>query len=147
MAGRPFRLERFVAAQAGCYATALAEIRAGRKRTHWMWFVFPQLTELGRSAMARLYGIGSIEEARAYLSHPVLGNRYVECVAALQALPTRDAVAVFGEVDAMKLCSSLTLFAAARDEALFDAAITEWYGGVADTRTIALLSGGSAATR
>ena len=96
-----FDLERFVAAQAGSYESALAEIRRGAKRGHWMWFIFPQIAGLGRSEMAERYAIGSVEEARAYLAHPVLGARYLECVAALQDLTRNDAVAVFGQTDAM----------------------------------------------
>ena len=102
-------LERFVEAQEPVYATALGEIRRGAKRSHWMWFVFPQRAGLGRSETARFFGIRSLEEAIAYLDHPVLGRRYFECVGALQDLGTSDPVAVFGAVDAMKLRSSLTL--------------------------------------
>jgi uncharacterized protein (DUF1810 family) len=132
-------LDRFVEAQAGVYETALAEIRRGAKRSHWMWFMFPQLAGLGRSATAMFYGIRSLEEARAYLRHPVLGARYLECVGALQDLRTRDPAAVFGEIDATKLCSSLTLFEAARPLALFEAAIERWFGGVPDALTLELL--------
>ena len=107
----PFGLERFVDAQRGVHELALAEIRAGHKRAHWMWFVFPQRDGLGTSAMARRYAIGSLDEARAYLAHPVLGPRLVECaLAALQhAQPSPERV--FGSVDAMKLQSCATLFA------------------------------------
>lgn len=134
-----FPLERFVEAQSGIYATALSEIRSGHKRSHWMWFVFPQLNGLGASEMSRFYGIASLDEARAYLKHPILGARYLECVGALQDLRTRDPAAVFGHVDAMKLCSSLTLFEAARPLVLFHAAIERWFGGVADPETLRLL--------
>jgi uncharacterized protein (DUF1810 family) len=134
----PFDLARFVAAQRHVYDIALAEVRHGAKRTHWMWFIFPQLTELGRSAMAKRYGIGGAAEAAAYLAHPVLGRRYREVVGVLQALPEADAVAVFGAVDAVKLRSSLTLFARIGDDPLFAAALARWCG-TADPATLALL--------
>lgn len=132
-------LDRFVEAQTLVYATALAEIRRGAKRTHWMWFVFPQLAGLGRSSTARHFAIRSIEEARAYLDHPVLGARYRECVAALQDSTISDPVAVFGEVDAMKLRSSLTLFESARPDSLIAAALDRWFGGKRDEMTLRLL--------
>ena len=133
----PFDLARFVDAQSGVYESALAEIRRGRKTTHWMWFIFPQIAGLGSSAMSQRYAIGSLAEARAYLAHPVLGTRYRECVAALQDLVGTSAEAVFGGVDAAKLRSSLTLFAAAApDERLFAAELERWFGGETDPRTL-----------
>ena len=137
----PFDLARFVAAQeqGGTYAHALAEIRAGQKRSHWMWFVFPQHDSLGHSAMARRYGIRSLEEARAYLAHPLLGARLRECVGALADLREAEPVAVFGQVDAMKLRSCLTLFEAAGGGALFTEALERWYGGLRDPATLAAL--------
>src|SRR3546814_19197481 len=114
-------LERCVEAQEPCYARALDEIRRGAKRTHWMWFIFPQLAGFGRSAMAQRYAIASLEEARAYLAHPLLGARYIACVEALQDLGSSDPVAIFGEPDAKKLCSSLPLFEAARHTPPFPA--------------------------
>lgn len=135
----PTTLDRFVEAQAPIYADALAEIRRGAKRSHWMWFVFPQLAGLGRSPQARLYGIHSIDEARAYLRHSLLGPRYLECVAALQDLPISDPVVVFGEVDAMKLRSSLTLFEVVEPLPLFEAALERWFGGVRDEATLEML--------
>ncbi len=105
-----FNLERFIDAQRDGYETVLTEIRCGAKRSHWMWYIFPQLSGLGSSAMARRYAIGSLDEARAYLAHPVLGSRLRECVAALQKLTGTTAEAIFGTVDAMKLRSCLTLF-------------------------------------
>ena len=135
--GDRFDLARFVDAQASTYARALAEIRRGRKTSHWMWFVFPQIAGLGFSEMSQRYAIGSITEAQAYLAHPVLGARYRECVAALQDLTGTTAKAVFGGVDATKLRSSLTLFsAAAPDERLFAAALERWFGGEPDPRTL-----------
>lgn len=120
MAGEDrFDLERFVSAQAANYETALAEIRAGAKRSHWMWYVFPQIAGLGRSAMAQRYAIGSRAEAQAYLDHPLLGARLRDCVAALHDLPRPDPVRVFGDIDATKLRSSLTLFEAVSSEPAF----------------------------
>ena len=135
----PFNLARFVAAQDVTYAQALAEVRRGAKRTHWMWFIFPQLAGLGSSEMARRYAISGSDEAAAYLAHPVLGLRYREIVQTLQDLMDTDAVSVFGEVDARKLCSSLTLFLMVSGEPLFAAALTRWCGQ-ADPRTVTLLS-------
>lgn len=139
----PFKLDRFVAAQATSFDTALGEIRRGAKRTHWMWFIFPQIAGLGRSAMAEQYAIASIEEARAYLSHPVLGARLYQCVTALQDLAGTTAQAVFGEVDALKLRSSLTLFQQAATEPLFSATLERWFGGP-DPKTLSILSAGQA---
>lgn len=134
-------LDRFVEAQEPVHATALAEIRRGAKRSHWMWFVFPQLAGLGRSSTAQFYGIHSADEARAYLDHPLLGPRFVACVQALQDLPTSDAAAVFGPVDAMKLRSSLTLFEAVGPQPLFAAALDRWFGGERDPMTLDILQG------
>lgn len=134
----PFDLDRFVAAQADTYDIALGELRRGAKRSHWMWFIFPQLRGLGRSAMARRYGIGSLEEARAYLDHPMLGARLRACVSELQDHVGLSAVEAFGEVDAVKLRSSLTLFAEAAGEPLFRAALTRWCGA-SDPTTLGLL--------
>src|SRR5215469_10826039 len=107
----PYELERFVAAQdaGGIYQRAVAELRAGLKRSHWMWFVFPQVAGLGFSAMARRYAINSLAEARAYLAHPVLGPRLADCARIVAATRGRSAAAIFGDVDAMKLRSSMTL--------------------------------------
>lgn len=122
-------LERFVAAQAQVWPAPLDELRAGEKRSHWMWFVFPQIAGLGYSAMARAYAIVSHGEARAYLAHPVLGPRYAECVEALLTHQTKSAAAIMGAVDAMKLRSSLTLFAAAGGGARVEAALATFFGG------------------
>lgn len=136
----PFDLDRFLRAQEDDYAQALAELRAGRKDTHWIWYVLPQLRGLGQSSRALHYGIVSADEARAYLAHPVLGARLHECVAAMNALPTSDPVAVLGPLDAAKFRSCLTLFLAVapKDEA-FAAALRKFYGGAADERTLARL--------
>lgn len=141
-AGDPFDLERFVAAQAAVYDTALAELRRGRKTTHWIWFVLPQLRGLGRSERARHYGLSGLAEARAYLAHPLLGPRLHECVAALLALPDTSAVAVLGEVDALKLQSCLTLFAAATGApgSDFEAALVRYFDGRRDAGTLAVLA-------
>jgi len=133
-------LERFVSAQKDVYARAIAEIQRGTKRTHWMWFIFPQLVGLGRSAVAQRFAIADLDEARAYLAHPLLGARYVECVSTLQDLIGHDPVAIFGQVDAKKLRSSLTLFEAASARPLFGAALERWFGGERDTNTLRRLA-------
>ena len=135
----PYQLDRFLIAQDGIYEQALAEIRRGVKRSHWMWFIFPQVVGLGRSAMSQRYAICSLDEARAYLEHPVLGRRLRDCVSALQDLTNTTACEVFGEVDAYKLCSSLTLFVEAGSSPLFEAALNRWFGGKPDTATLKLL--------
>ena len=136
----PFDLVRFVAAQEETYESALAEIRRGWKRTHWMWFIFPQLRGLGHSAMAHVYGMRSLDEARAYLDHPLLGSRYRECVGALQDLIDTNAEKVFGDTDAMKLRSSLTLFGEAADLPLIRAALERWFRGKPDEATLHMLA-------
>ncbi|NTZ42152.1 DUF1810 domain-containing protein [Altererythrobacter sp. SALINAS58] len=130
-----FDLQRFVDAQEEIYLSALSEIRKGAKRGHWMWFIFPQAAGLGRSEMARYFAIGSLEEAAAYLAHPLLGARLSECVEALQDLTKLTAEQVFGEVDALKLRSSLTLFSVAGGGSVFDAALARWFGAP-DVRTL-----------
>ena len=136
----PFALARFVAAQEPVYVQALAELRRGRKTSHWMWFVFPQIHGLGRSAMSREYAIRSLAEARAYLDHRVLGPRLRECVDAVLALEGQSAEAIFGDVDAAKFRSSLTLFeAAAHEPALFARALDAYFGGTRDAETLRLL--------
>jgi uncharacterized protein (DUF1810 family) len=134
-----YDLDRFVLAQNDHYQSAFAELRRGTKRTHWMWFIFPQIEGLGQSEMARRYAIRSLDEARAYLGHPLLGPRFRECVAALQDLTGITAEQVFGPVDAVKLRSSLTLFLAASGEPLLQAALERWFGGDTDAATLALL--------
>jgi len=132
----PFDLDRFVAAQAGSYDTALAEIQRGAKRSHWMWYIFPQIAGLGRSDMAQRYAIRSLDEARAYLAHPILGVRLRQCVAALQDLIGLTAGVVFGDIDATKLRSSLTLFIEAGAGPLFTAALDRWFEGAKDEATL-----------
>jgi uncharacterized protein (DUF1810 family) len=137
----PFDLERFVQAQAPAITAALSELASGRKRTHWMWFVFPQLAGLGGSAMAKLYAIGSLAEARTYLAHPVLGARLKACVAAALASGERDPHALFGSPDDLKFRSCLTLFAhAAESEPLFREALRVFYDGKEDPATLRLLT-------
>jgi uncharacterized protein (DUF1810 family) len=137
-----FDLERFVKAQDSVYGAALGELRAGRKRTHWMWFVFPQLAGLGSSPMAEAYAIGSPEEARAYLAHPVLGPRLVECVEAVNAVDERSAGDIFGYPDELKFRSSLTLFllaAAPEAKAPFQKALDKYFSGQGDAFTLSKL--------
>ena len=130
-------LERFVTAQEGVYSRALAELKAGRKQSHWMWFIFPQIAGLGHSAMAQMYAIASLDEARDYLAHPLLAPRLRECCEAVQAVDGRSAHAIFGSPDDLKFRSSLTLFAkAAPDEPLFRALLKKYYGGEADPLTL-----------
>ncbi|SDD13013.1 DUF1810 domain-containing protein [Auraticoccus monumenti] len=136
------QLDRFLQAQeaGGTYDQALRELRRGRKTSHWMWFVFPQLTGLGRSATAQHYALASLDEARAYLDHPVLGARLRECCQALLALDGDDPAAVLGGVDALKLRSSVTLFSrAAEDEPLFTEVLDRFYAGAPDPLTVELL--------
>ena len=139
----PHDLERFRAAQdeGGAYDRALAELRAGQKRSHWMWFVFPQVAGLGRSPMAQRYAIASLDEARAYLADPVLGGRLRECARVLIDLGESDARLIFGGIDAMKLRSSMTLFArAAPDEGGFRAVLHRYFGGAEDDATLERLA-------
>lgn len=132
-----YDLDRFIQAQNRIYSQALGEIVRCRKTTHWMWFIFPQLAGLGRSKMAQRYGVVSLSEARAYLAPPVLGDRYLEFVEALQDLPLSDPKDVFGAIDAMKLRSSLTLFAkVAPEQKLFTAALERWFLGIKDQQTL-----------
>lgn len=131
-------LDRFVSAQAADYDTALAELYAGRKRTHWMWYIFPQIAGLGHSATARHYAIRDLAEARAYLAHPLLGPHYHAAVAALLRHRGRDAADIMGAVDAMKLRSSLTLFSRAGGGSDVDAALAAFFPG-ADEATLKLL--------
>ena len=140
MSHDPFELSRFSEAQDGVYEQALAEIRSGRKQSHWMWFIFPQFKGLGASATASHFAIGSFAEARAYLAHPILGSRLVECAEALNALEGRSASAIFGFPDDMKLRSSATLFASASAAgSVFERLLDKYFGGHRDEKTLALL--------
>ena len=145
-------LTRFEIAQdqAAAHERAVAELTAGRKTSHWMWFVFPQLAGLGRSSMSRTYAISSLDEAKAYLEHPVLGPRLIECTRILTQLSGRTAGEIFGATDALKLRSSMTLFAlaAAPNDSLFCQVLNEYFDGTADAVTERLLqSGGGEADR
>ena len=134
-------LQRFLDAQEGIHSTALAELRAGRKRTHWMWFIFPQIAGLGTSSMAQRYALASLDEARAYLSHAVLGRRLQECCEAVLAVEGRSAGALLGSPDDLKLRSCLTLFAAAEPaNKLFAHCLEKYFDGKGDMRTQALLA-------
>lgn len=132
-------LDRFLVAQEHSYDTALREIRAGRKRSHWMWYIFPQIAGLGMSYTAQLYSIQDISEARDYIAHPVLGARLIEISRALLKLDSSDATAVMGYPDDLKLCSCMTLFKQVSDDPVFGAVLDKFYGGRADTRTLAIL--------
>ena len=136
-----FDLGRFMAAQQGIFDQALAEVRGGRKRTHWMWFIFPQIDGLGSSSTARFFAIKSIEEAREYLRHPVLGARLHECAEVVLAVEGRSAHEIFGSPDDMKLRSCATLFARAASEgSVFSRLLDKFFDGKPDVRTLELLS-------
>ena len=133
-------LDRFLDAQRGDYAAALAEVRRGRKTSHWMWYIFPQIAGLGQSSTARYYSIRDLDEAREYYAHPVLGQRLREISGVLLDLRGSDPVAVFGGIDSMKLKSSMTLFAvAAPDDPLFQQVLDKYYGGEQDILTLRIL--------
>ncbi|NVO84077.1 DUF1810 domain-containing protein [Hymenobacter terrestris] len=135
-------LQRFLDAQQATYPTALTEIRNGRKRSHWMWFIFPQLRGLGFSETARFYGIADAAEAAAYLAHPVLGPRLLDICEALLQLDSSDATRILGSPDDLKLSSSMTLFGAVPGaSAVFGAVLERFFGGESDPRTLALLGG------
>jgi len=135
-----YDLGRFVSAQEGVYAGVLDELRRGRKVGHWIWFIFPQVAGLGYSAMSQQYAISSLDEARAYLAHPVLGGRLRECAAVVLATTGRTALEIFGSIDAMKLRSSMTLFhRAVPDEPVFAQVLERYYDGKADDATDARL--------
>jgi uncharacterized protein (DUF1810 family) len=143
MHGDPYNLSRFVQAQdGGAYENALAELRAGHKRSHWMWFIFPQIAGLGVSARAQRYAIGSLDEVRAYLAHPVLGSRLIESAEALLALDGKDsAVEILGYPDDLKLCSCATLFQQALPAgSVFQRLLEKYFNARPDERTLALLA-------
>ncbi len=135
----PFGLERFVAAQSRSYESALAELRAGAKRSHWIWFVFPQISGLGRSQTAQRYAIDSLDEARAYLEHPLLGERLRECTRAVLQVEGRTAAAIFGYPDWLKFRSCMTLFDAVAPGDVFGEAIDRYFDGERDPLTMARL--------
>jgi len=133
----PFALQRFVDAQDKVIDRVRAELRAGRKTSHWMWFIFPQIEGLGFSQMAQRYAVGSVEQAVAYLAHPVLGPRLIECAKLVLAVENRSAESILGGIDAIKLRSSMTLFGAvAKDELVFGAVLEKYFGGARDPATL-----------
>ena len=133
-------LDRFLKAQGDTYDTALDELKAGRKRSHWIWFIFPQIAGLGRSPTSQFYGVKSLDEAAAYLRHPILGGRLHESLKTLQMLEETSADRIFGDLDAMKFRSSLTLFAEANpSDPIIEAALDRWFGGRKDEKTLQLL--------
>ena len=136
----PFDLERFVDAQLPVYLRVLAELRQGRKQSHWMWFIFPQIAGLGHSATAQRFALRSREEAAAYLRHDVLGSRLRECAALVNAVEGRTIREILGSPDDLKFCSSMTLFAAVSSDPVFAAAIAKFYGGTPDRKTLDLLA-------
>ncbi|RZL02148.1 MAG: DUF1810 domain-containing protein [Rubrivivax sp.] len=143
MTSDPFDLERFVQVQAPIYAIALDEVKAGRKRSHWMWFILPQLRGLGASAMAQKFGVSGMEEAEAYIAHPVLGPRLVNMVEAMLSHTTSSAEAILGGIDARKFQSCLTLFslaAPAAQASLMDSALQQFFSGERDASTLRLLA-------
>jgi uncharacterized protein (DUF1810 family) len=134
-----YDLQRFVGAQEGVYARVLAELSAGRKLSHWMWFIFPQIAGLGFSAMAQRYAISSREEAKAYFAHAILGPRLIECTHLVLAVENRTIHAILGSPDDLKFRSSMTLFSAISGDPVFDQAIAKYYAGAKDQATLDLL--------
>jgi len=133
-------LDRFLKAQGDTYDIALDELKAGRKRSHWIWFIFPQIAGLGQSPTSQFYGVKSLDEAASYLRHPILGGRLHESLKTLQMLEETSADRVFGDLDAMKFRSSLTLFAEANpSDPIIEAALDRWFGGRKDEKTLQLL--------
>jgi uncharacterized protein (DUF1810 family) len=133
----PYHLQRFVDAQASCFAQVRSELAAGEKRTHWMWFIFPQLKGLGSSSMALRFAISGMDEAKAYLAHPVLGDRLRDCTSLVNAVSGRSVEDIFGYPDNLKFHSSVTLFAAADPEnKVFNQALTKYFNGLPDKNTI-----------
>ena len=137
----PFDLQRFVDAQDSVYRRVVAELSAGRKQSHWMWFIFPQIAGLGFSAMAQRYAMSSTEEAAAYLAHDILGPRLVECTGLVLGVKDKTIRAILGSPDDLKFRSSMTLFSAVSDDPVFDAAIAKYYAGAKDQATLGLLRG------
>ena len=139
MGKEAFDPSRFLTAQEPVYAGVLQELRSGRKRTHWMWFVFPQLAGLGHSFMATHYGLADLDQARLYLRHPVLGTRLKECTRIVNALEGRSAYEIFGDPDEMKFRSSMTLFKQASDDNVFGPALATYFAGEEDEMTLGML--------
>lgn len=136
-----YNLDRFISAQIGVFDKALSEIKSGRKQTHWIWFIFPQIKDLGMSYNSQFYGIENLEEAKEYLSHPILGRRLVEISKELLKLNTNDPVAIFGEIDAMKLHSSITLFSLVKEAPdVFTKVLNKFFSGKLDEKTLKILN-------
>lgn len=135
----PYNLTRFVIAQDAVYDTVLSELKAGRKRSHWMWFIFPQIAGLGQSPMAITYSISSKAEAGAYLLHPTLGGRLRECTRLVLKIEGQTSSEIFGDIDAIKLRSCMTLFATVSDEPIFRDVLRKVYGGKSDQKTLDIL--------
>ncbi len=135
-----YNLTRFLEAQADVYPTALRELQEGRKHSHWMWYIFPQLKHLGFSNNSEFYGISGIDEAAAYFEHPVLGQRLKEVATTILNLPTDDAAQVFGGIDSKKLCSSMTLFDAVAPDSIFSQVLEKFYSGNRDPRTLSIIT-------
>jgi len=136
----PHHLQRFVEAQAGVYADVVRELAAGRKRSHWMWFIFPQVAGLGFSEMAQRFAIGSRDEARAYLAHDILGSRLIECTGLVMAVTGKTVHDILGSPDDLKFHSSMTLFGAVSGDPLFDAALAKYFAGAKDQATLDILA-------
>ena len=132
----PYNLQRFVDAQKPVFEQVCSELREGCKKSHWMWFIFPQIRGLGRSPMAERFAIGSLQEARTYLGHAVLGGRLRECTSIVNGVEGKSAAEIFGFPDDLKFCSSMTLFAKAGDGAVFRRAIEKYFGGRMDSGTL-----------
>ena len=140
MTNDPFHLERFTTAQAPVYSSVLRELRDAYKRSHWMWYIFPQLRGLGFSSTAQFYGLASLDEARAYLDHPQLGPRLIECTQLVVDAKAQSLHAIFGSPDDTKFCSSMTLFDLAKPDAVFGKAMERWCQGRRDERTVAMVA-------
>lgn len=134
-----YNLKRFIEAQEGVYPVALRELREGRKRSHWMWYIFPQLKQLGHSYNAKYYGLSGVDEAAAYLAEPVLGQRLREVSTAILNLPTNDAHEVFGGIDSLKLRSSMTLFDLVSPNDVFARVLDKYFNGQRDNRTLTII--------
>ena len=134
-------LNRFVIAQAAVYSVALNELKAGQKKSHWMWFVFPQIAGLGRSEIAQRYAINNVQEARRYLAHPILGSRLIESTQAVNACQGRSALQIFGDMDELKFRSAMTLFGyVAEENSVFTQALTKYFSGQQDQNTLKKLN-------
>lgn len=135
-----YNLNRFVEAQSNIYGQVVEELGQGRKTSHWMWYIFPQIKGLGHSATAMYYSISSLDEATQYLNHPVLGNRLIECCRILLGLENKTAEDIFGSVDAMKLKSSMTLFSLVSNNLVFNRVLNKYYKGIKDSATLKIVS-------